>query len=105
MGATFEYIIGNRGVQAASTYPLLDVQYPCKFNYTRMKTSIAAYGYILGDEETLKRALASIGPLSVGVNGGIDSFYNYWSGVYDDPACNGDLNHAMTLIGYVKSCH
>jgi cathepsin L len=100
MSAVYEYIIGNNGTEAASTYKLRDVQFPCKFNATRAKAFLKSYGYIIGDEEVLKRALAAIGPLSVGMNGENDSIYNYWKGVYDDPVCTGNINHAVLLVGY-----
>jgi C1A family cysteine protease len=100
MGAVYEYIIGNNGTEAAATYPSQDVQYPCKFSSNRTVARIKSYGYIIGDEETVKRALAAIGPLSVGINGGIESFFNYWNGLYDDFTCSGNINHAVILVGY-----
>lgn len=100
MSAVFEYIIGNNGTVTASDYPLQDVQYPCRFNATRTSTYLKSYGYIVGDEETLKRALAAIGPLAIGMNGENNSIYNYAFGVYDDIQCTRNINHAVTLVGY-----
>lgn len=100
MVAVFKYLIGNNGTEAALTYGLKDVQYPCQFNSTRTAALIKSYGTFSGNEDYLKRALASIGPLAVGLNGRLETFYNYGKGVYDDLDCDGDINHAGVLVGY-----
>jgi cathepsin L len=100
MAATFQYLIVTKGLQAASTYPLRDLQYQCKFNRTKSSATINGFGYIVGDEENLKRALAAIGPLSVGINANVDTFLSYGSGVYDDKKCDDNLTHAVGLVGY-----
>lgn len=100
MTGVFEYIIGNNGTESASTYPLQDIQYPCKFNSTRTSAFVKSYGFIEGDEEIFMRALNSVGPLSIGINGGIDSFFNYGFGIYDDIDCTPFINHAVALVGY-----
>jgi hypothetical protein len=100
MSAVFEYIIGNNGTEAAATYTLGEVQLPCRFNSTRTAAYLKSYGYITGGEEVMKQALNSIGPLAVGINGGINSFYNYAFGVYEDPECDDKVNHAVTIVGY-----
>ncbi|KAM3959886.1 cathepsin S-like [Aphomia sociella] len=54
-----------------------------------------------GDEEGMERALATIGPLAVGINAAPFTFQLYRSGIYDDPFCvPWTLNHAMLLVGY-----
>jgi C1A family cysteine protease len=53
-----------------------------------------------GDEETLKRALAAIGPLAIAVNSQHESFYYYSEGVYSDPECTDRADHAVLLVGY-----
>lgn len=103
MGGVFEYLLDNNGTEAASTYPLMSEQDKCKFNSSNTREFLTSYKQIFVNEEDLKRTLAFIGPLSVGVNGGIESFFNYWSGVYVDPACDESLNHAMVLIGYGRN--
>lgn len=100
MESTFAYIIGNHGIEAASTYPLFDVQYPCHFNSSFTAANMSSFGFIEGDEEHLKQALAAIGPLSIGISATVDSFFFYWNGIYDDETCDNGINHAVTLIGY-----
>lgn len=38
--------------------------------------------------------------MTVGVDGSLFSFLSYSSGVYNDPDCSNDLNHAMLLVGF-----
>ena len=101
MEASFEYIIGNNGTEPESSYPYVGDKKPCRFNSSRsVGFTMNSYEFVEGDEETVKEALATVGPLAVGINGGLESFFNYWTGVYDDPECGGQLNHAVTLVGY-----
>jgi Papain family cysteine protease len=43
--------------------------------------------------------VGAVGPVSILMSAG-DSFYNYKSGIYFDPTCSKDVNHAMLLVGY-----
>ena len=56
-----------------------------------------------GDEEMLKVAVASIGPLSVTIKV-VENFFFYKSGIFYDTACRRGkqrlLNHAVVLVGY-----
>lgn len=52
-----------------------------------------------GNEELLKKAVAEIGPIAVGIRGDLDTFYNYNDGIFDDQNCYGDVNHAVCIVG------
>lgn len=53
------------------------------------------------DEETLKTAVATVGPIAVSINASPKTFQLYSRGVYDDKECSSEhVNHAMLLIGY-----
>ncbi|UYV73494.1 hypothetical protein LAZ67_10003725 [Cordylochernes scorpioides] len=51
-----------------------------------------------GDEKALKEAVATKGPVSVGVNA--NDLQTYSGGILDDPDCNADLDHGVLAVGY-----
>lgn len=101
MGTSFKYVKGNKGLMLAIDYPLGDYQYPCHFNDTKSAVQISEYVYLPpDDEELLKNAVAAIGPISVAMDGAQELFYNYFTGIYDNPSCTNELNHAVLIVGY-----
>lgn len=59
-----------------------------------------------GDEEALKEAVATVGPVSIAIDVTEDKFMLYKDGVFFDDTCaNGqdDLNHGVLVVGYGPS--
>lgn len=53
------------------------------------------------NETTLQVAIATIGPISVAIDGEQSSFQFYSSGVYDEPKCSTQyISHSFVLVGY-----
>lgn len=53
------------------------------------------------DEEALKTAIATVGPIAVSINASPQTFQLYSHGIYDDPQCTSKtVNHAMLAVGY-----
>jgi C1A family cysteine protease len=100
MGAVFEYIIGNNGTEPAKSYPYEQFQMSCRFNASHATGFLKSYGYIIGNEEVLEQALFLLGPLALGVNARTEKFFDYGMGIFDDPECNSQINHGVTLVGY-----
>lgn len=38
--------------------------------------------------------------MAVAINAGIDSMFDYDTGVYDDKVCDDKVNHGVLLVGY-----
>lgn len=52
----------------------------------------------------MKKALAEVGPMVVGVKADTHTFYGYSEGIYDDLECYGGVNHAVCLVGEDVFC-
>ena len=67
-------------------------------------TRVAGYAFVpAGDDEALKEAVYSRGPLQVSIDAAAKGFRFYSSGVYDEPSCSPkeeDLDHSVALVGY-----
>lgn len=53
------------------------------------------------DEESMKKAIALVGPIPISINAKPVTFQLYSHGIYSDPDCSDDsVNHAMLAVGY-----
>lgn len=97
----FKYIKDNGGIDTEDSYPYKAVDDKCKFNRATIGASVTGFVELpKGDEKKLAEAVASIGPISVGIHV-VASFQHYSSGIYVEPECNPNLiNHAVLAVGY-----
>uniref|UniRef100_A0A8C1Y8S9 Cystein proteinase inhibitor protein salarin n=1 Tax=Cyprinus carpio TaxID=7962 RepID=A0A8C1Y8S9_CYPCA len=101
MSAAFQYVIDNGGIDSESSYPYEGVQGQCRYNPSQRAANCTKYYYVRqGDEEALKQAVANIGPISVAIDATHPQFILYRSGVYNDPSCTTNINHAVLAVGY-----
>jgi C1A family cysteine protease len=103
METVYDYIINKaHGINTASYYRYKGQEdKKCRYNPDKSVGSIHEYAKVEpGNETLLMLALAHIGPLSIAVDASSESFQNYKGGVYDDPECGKDINHAVLLVGY-----
>lgn len=99
----FDYIKTN-GVVEESHYPYRQKEGTCQSSAlaNRPKVKISGYRNIgYGDELTLKKAVAKIGPVAVGIDAGQPGFSSYSSGIYRSSTCvSSRVNHAVIVVGY-----
>ena len=74
----------------------------CRFTRSGVGATCTGYEDIpQGDEDALKQAVATIGPISVAIDAGHQSFQLYKSGVYNEPMCSPtELDHGVLVVGY-----
>ncbi|XP_011176338.1 cathepsin L [Solenopsis invicta] len=102
MDYAFQYIKDNKGLDTEKTYPYEAENDRCRYNPRNSGATDKGYVDIpQGDEEKLKAAVATIGPISVAIDASHESFQLYSEGVYYDPDCSAEnLDHGVLIVGY-----
>ncbi|XP_057379749.1 procathepsin L-like [Daphnia carinata] len=105
----WRFIKEKGGAVRSSDYPYVSgttlKNGTCKFRSTSVAARVSSYDWTMPyPNETVSMAyLQSEGPLATSMKVP-DSFYDYASGVYSDPACIGadenDVDHAVVIVGY-----
>ncbi|XP_021961392.1 cathepsin L1 [Folsomia candida] len=102
MDPAFIYIKNNNGIDTEASYPYQAQTYGCR--YKKENSGASDIGYVdipSGDEEKLKQAVASVGPISVAIDASHESIMFYSSGVYTEKWCSSTvLDHAVLVVGY-----
>ncbi|KAF6212513.1 hypothetical protein GE061_013036 [Apolygus lucorum] len=105
MEAAYRYIKENGGIDTEKSYPYEAKEKQCRFKKGSIGAIDSGYKHIpFGDEEALKKAVATIGPVAVAIDCNHPSFFNYKSGVYFESTCSErNTNHAVLVVGYGTS--
>ncbi|GFS28307.1 cathepsin L [Nephila pilipes] len=78
MDQGFEYIKENKGIDTEASYPYTAQDGTCHFKKSDVGATVTGYVDIpTGDEEALKQAVATVGPVSVAIDASHDSFQTY----------------------------
>lgn len=96
------YIKQNGGIDTEASYPYTAQDGTCHFKKANVGATVAGYTDIQqGSESALQKAVASVGPISVGIDASNESFQLYSGGVYDEQSCSTtQLDHGVTIVGY-----
>lgn len=102
MDSAFQYIKDNGGIDTEKSYPYKAQGGECKYNPKNSGATDCGFVDLPeGDEKKLVVAIATIGPISVGIDASHDSFQFYSSGVYYEPQCSTkNLDHGVLAVGY-----
>eukprot|EP00079_Xenopus_tropicalis_P009789 XP_002934107.1 PREDICTED: cathepsin S-like [Xenopus tropicalis] len=88
------------GIMEESSYRYTGQEADCRRRvHTGLKVN-AIYNVTDGDENVLKNAVGTVGPVSVAVDARQNGFRTYKSGVYFDPYCTLHVTHAVLVVGY-----
>uniref|UniRef100_A0A670ZRT8 Cathepsin L n=1 Tax=Pseudonaja textilis TaxID=8673 RepID=A0A670ZRT8_PSETE len=103
MHLAFDTVQKEGGINSEENYPYdgLDF-YRCRYEAENSITKCSTTGTILaGDEKALLEAVATVGPIAVGVDARSFEFHFYKSGIFKNPWV-GDprITHAMLVVGY-----
>lgn len=103
----YEWILSSdKGLVPGKNYAYKMRNSYCKS--VRQGAKIAEYVNVTsGDEDALKHAVATVGPVTVAINTEDPVwYYHTGSGIYDSDSCPGtpaDLDHQVTVVGYGTS--
>ncbi|CAO1422879.1 unnamed protein product [Diamesa tonsa] len=103
MGLCYNYIRDNGGIALSKDYRYEGKDTgSCRYKASMSSGSkVQGYKQVSTNENILKQTLATVGPISVGLNASPKSFNFYKSGVYNDRSCTKSvLNHGVVLVGY-----
>ncbi|KAM8920882.1 cathepsin K [Pelodytes ibericus] len=102
MTNAFEYVHDNSGIDSDEAYPYTGTDQDCSYNPSGKAATCKSYKVVKeGSEKALKKAVGTVGPVSIGINAGLSSFQFYTKGVYYDADCDAaDINHAVLAVGY-----
>ncbi|XP_034481595.1 cathepsin L1-like [Drosophila innubila] len=94
-----QYIKDNGGVDTEDSYPYEAKDGDCRFNGEHIGATVSDIaGVASGDESALATAVAEKGPISVAIDASL--FQHYQGGVFDEPSCQGGVNHGVVVVGY-----
>jgi len=100
--AAYRYINVNGGIDTEESYPYLAVDGKCHYDAANSAATVSGCIQTKTKSEAhLKTATATIGPLSVAIDAGHQSFQLYEEGIYYEPECSEDfLDHGVLIVGY-----
>ncbi|KAL3886609.1 hypothetical protein ACJMK2_026593 [Sinanodonta woodiana] len=102
MDQAFDYVIENKGIDTEESYPYTAKDGVCKFKKANIgATEVSCMDIEHGSESDLQMAVATVGPISVGIDASHLSFQLYKSGIYVESACSSvNLDHGVLVVGY-----
>ncbi|XP_018575903.1 cathepsin L1 [Anoplophora glabripennis] len=98
MQTAFDYVREN-GIESEADYPYQAVNQACQYSESKSVVTISSHVTIPEkDEDALLDAVANIGPVSVDINA--DYMMYYQGGLFDDSACDDQMDHGALAVGY-----
>lgn len=102
MDNAFQYVKDNNGVDTEECYPYEADELKCRFKKDCVGATCTGFVDIdSGNEAALQKAVATVGPVSVAIDAGHETFQLYKHGVYNEPECSStQLDHGVLVVGY-----
>lgn len=98
----YQYINSNGGLDSEQSYPYEGIDGKCRFDESNVVAEVTGCVAVpSGSEDALKTSVATVGPISVAIDAGHQSFQLYDEGIYYEPECSQtNLDHGVLAVGY-----
>ncbi|XP_030371985.1 cathepsin L-like [Scaptodrosophila lebanonensis] len=94
-----QYVQDNGGIDTEGSYPYRAANGQCQFNKNNIGATVRSVVHLeRGNEGILANAVATVGPIAVSIDA--SHLQSYRGGVYNDPKCSRNINHAVLIVGY-----
>lgn len=101
MDYAFDYIKKNHGIDTEESYPYEAKDRKCRYKDSNKGAEDVGFVDIERNEEALKVALATVGPISIAIDAEGSMFQFYGGGVYMNKQCSSEeLDHGVLAVGY-----
>ncbi|EDL93863.1 rCG24278 [Rattus norvegicus] len=101
MEFAFQYVKENRGLDTGESYAYEAQDGLCRYNPKYSAANVTGFVKVPLSEDDLMSAVASVGPVSVGIDSHHQSFRFYSGGMYYEPDCSStEMDHAVLVVGY-----
>ncbi|XP_007539926.1 procathepsin L-like [Erinaceus europaeus] len=101
MNNAYRYIMDNGGLESEQSYPYEAEEGECRYNPKYSVANVTGFVDVPQNEKALMEAVATVGPISVGIDAMHDTFRFYNGGIYYEPNCSSEsLGHAVLVVGY-----
>jgi len=102
MDSAFTYIKINEGLDTEDAYPYEAKNGKCRYKASDIGATDTGFTDIAsGDEDALKTAVATVGPISVAIDASGMKFQLYKHGIYNNRRCSSKrLDHGVLAVGY-----
>uniref|UniRef100_A0A6G1S606 Cathepsin L n=1 Tax=Aceria tosichella TaxID=561515 RepID=A0A6G1S606_9ACAR len=93
--------VANLGVKSEADFPWTGVySNVCDFTHGDMVINDSGSIYLpKNNEKVLRTTVAKFGPVPVGIYAS-PKLHQYKSGIFNEPDCNGQLDHFVLIVGY-----
>ena len=100
MKVAFNFVKKNGGIDPFNSYPYRGRgSYPCNYDSNKSVGTVQDFVELQSRNETeLQLALYHVGPISLAIDASVPSFQHYKAGIYDDPKCSHEPNHAGKFV-------
>jgi len=102
MDQAFKCIKKHGGIMSEEDYPYTGRDGQCHFDKSKVVATVTGFVDVKsGSEDALKKAVGTVGPISVAIDAGHYSFQLYSHGIYKERRCSPtQLDHGVLAVGY-----